>query len=72
MAEPTNTDALHQGNESTEEMQQEPGAGLLVEQWGPLLGRRRAPQCGSTELFFHGRQPLVQSESIECLGLPAG
>lgn len=45
MAEPTNTDALHQGNESTEEMQLKrgcppgPEAELLVEQRGPLLGR---------------------------------
>lgn len=47
MAEPTTTDALHQGNESTAEMQRRscpagPGAGLLVERRGPLLGRRGA------------------------------
>lgn len=52
MAEPTNTDALHQGNEPTEEMQLRsccpgPGAGLPVEHGGPLLGRRGALQPSS-------------------------
>ena len=58
MAEPTNTDALHQGNESTEEMQSRRsclprlGAGFLMEQRGPLLGRHRASPRGSTKLKF--------------------
>ena len=58
MAEPTNTDALHQGNESTEEMQPRRsclprlGAGFLMEQRGPLLGRHRASPRGSAKLRF--------------------
>ena len=58
MAEPTNTDALHQGNESTEEMQRRRsypprlGAGFLMEQRGPLLGRHRASPRGSAKLRF--------------------
>lgn len=72
MAEPTNTDALHQGNESTEEMQQGPGAELLVEQRGPLLGRRSETQGGSASLLAHPHGPLACcSQKAEYRGLPA-
>lgn len=66
MAEPTNTDALHQGNESTEEKQPRScrGAGLPVERRGPLLGRAGALQVAWKAWLCHQRQP-------ERLGLPA-
>lgn len=62
MAALTNTDALHQENESTEEMQPRscrpgPGAGLPVERRGPLLGR--AGDCSvACKRHFRQHQPL--------------
>lgn len=63
MAELTNTDALHQENESTEEMQPRrscrpgPVAGFPVERRGPLLGR--AGDCSvACKRHFRQHQPL--------------
>lgn len=79
MAEPTNTDALHQVNESTEEMQPRRsclprlGAGFLMEQRGPLLGSHRASPRGSAKLrFIVATTATVRKVSIRasCCGYP--
>lgn len=76
MAELTNTDALHQENESTEEMQPRrscrpgPGAGLSVERRGPLLGRAGELQRG-LRAALPSAPALTARSQPGCLGLPA-